>query len=66
MPLLRCWAFVNVVAMAAFATTAILRKAPDKIAAEPDLLGLLAVPVIVSAAVWLGLACVRHWALTRA
>lgn len=64
--ILRRWSFVNAAAVAAGLIAAASIEVPPKLAAEPDLVGLLAMPMAVTAAVWLALAVVRYWALSRA
>jgi len=66
MKMLRRWAFVNLAAAIALIVAAIAGQVPAKLAAEPDLIGLLTVPMLIAAAVWLALALIRHWSLTPA
>jgi hypothetical protein len=41
-----------------------LLSVPEKLQAEPNLVGLLALPMFIAAAVWLAAAVLRHWLLS--
>lgn len=61
MSFLRSWTFVNMAAAFSGALALCLLGIPPKLQAEPNLVGILALPIIVAAAVWLAASVLRHW-----
>ena len=63
MTIFRSWTFVNMAAALSGVVTFGLLTIPSKLQAEPNLIGLFALPMVVAAGIWLAAAMLRHWLL---
>ncbi|HWK42745.1 MAG TPA: hypothetical protein VNR60_12555 [Croceibacterium sp.] len=65
MKLLRSWTFVKVCALFAAISSGLAIDVPSKVAAEPNLLAVAGVPLVIAALVWLAFAILRYWLLQQ-
>lgn len=61
MHMIRSWKFVNTSAALSGAAAFGLLTTPAKLQAEPNMFGIMSLPVIVAAGVWLTAAMLRYW-----